>query len=79
MWGWLKTAGSAVASAASTAGNAVAGAVTSTVESIKKDPLKFAAEVGVGLVAASFCGATARLGCLVVAGVVAGAACAGAD
>src|SRR5262249_10937643 len=78
-WGWLKSVGSAVASAASTVGNAVAGAVTSTVEAIKEDPLKFAAEVAVGVAAASFCGATAGLGCLIIAGAVAGAVCAGAE
>lgn len=80
---FLKKAASAVASAATTVGNATANVVTSTVESIKEDPLKFATGVAVGIAATvavgALCAATAGVGCVILAGAVAGAAAAGAE
>ncbi|MGX6608079.1 colicin E3/pyocin S6 family cytotoxin, partial [Micromonosporaceae bacterium Da 78-11] len=80
-WGALKKAASAVASAASTAGNFVAKVATSTVESIREDPLKFAVGLAVGIAAVAAVAAVCAtgVGCVILAGAVAGAAAAGAE
>jgi RHS repeat-associated protein len=68
-------------SAASSIGNATANFVASTVESIKEDPLKFATGLAVGIACtvavAAVC--STGVGCLILAGAVAGAAAAGAE
>jgi RHS repeat-associated protein len=89
---FLKSAAKALGGAAKSAANAVAGGVAkaaqatadfavNTVQTIKEDPWKFAAEVAVGVAVAvavgALCAATAGVGCVIVAGVVAGAASAG--
>lgn len=63
------------------AAQATADFAVNTVQTIKEDPWKFAAEVAVGIAVAAavgaLCAATAGVGCVIVAGVVAGAASAG--
>ncbi|WP_415624319.1 RHS repeat-associated core domain-containing protein [Phytohabitans flavus] len=79
--GALKKAGNGIAKAASTAGNFVKDVAVSTVKSIKEDPLKFATGLVVGAVVtiavASVC--ATGVGCLILAGAIAGAAAAGAE
>lgn len=76
-----KSVGSAVASGAKNAAEATASFAVNTVNTIKEDPLKFAAQVAVGVAVSvavgAACAATAGVGCVVAAGIVAGAATAG--
>jgi RHS repeat-associated protein len=89
LWNKAKdAAGSYGAKAADVAGNAVKAVAETTwnvakdtVQSIKEDPLKFAAEMAVGaLVTVAVAGVCATgVGCLILAGAAAGAAAAGAS
>jgi RHS repeat-associated protein len=72
--------GNAVASGVQTAAKATADWAVNTVNTIKEDPWKFAAEVAVGVAVAVAVGAVCStgVGCVILVGAVAGAAAAGA-
>ena len=78
---FLAKAANAVTSAASSVGNATANFVSNTVQSIKEDPLKFATGLAVGIACtiavAAVC--STGIGCVILAGAIAGAAAAGAE
>jgi RHS repeat-associated protein len=74
-----ETVGNAVSSGVQTAAKATADWAKNTVNTIKEDPWKFAAEVAVGVAVAVAVGAVCStgVGCVILAGAVAGAAAAG--